>query len=68
MDLNVFAVLFMGGYVVAVVAAGLVLALRPGGGSVRLSTATRPATSDGPRDEIVLGTEAEPIGVPRGAV
>jgi osmotically-inducible protein OsmY len=68
MDLNVFAVLFMGGYVVAVVAAGLVLALRPGGGSVRLSTATRPATSDGPRDEIVLGTEAEALGVPRGAV
>ena len=68
MDLNVFAVLFMGGYVVAVVSAGLVLALRPGGGSVRLSTATRPATSDGPRDEIVLGTEAEALGVPRGRV
>jgi len=69
MNLTFFAILIMGGWVVGIAAAGLVMVLRPGGVAVRLAaakSATGPST--GPRDEILLGGDAESLGNVRGRV
>jgi osmotically-inducible protein OsmY len=69
MDLTFFAILIMGGWVVAMVAAGLVMVLRPGGVAVRLAAAGDAAGAPaGPRDEILLGGDAEVLGNVRGRV
>ena len=69
MDLNLAAVVFMGGFVLAIVAAALVLALRPGGAMVTLLAAGRPSPDTaGRRDEILLGGEADALGKPSGRV
>ena len=55
MDLTLAAVVIMGGWVVAIVAAGLAMALRPGGVAVRFAPAGAPVTGlTGSRDEILL--------------
>jgi osmotically-inducible protein OsmY len=43
------------------------MTLRPGGSTVRFAGATAPAT-EGRRDEILLGGEADALGNPRGSV
>ena len=69
MNLTFFAILIMGGWVVAIAAAGLVMVLRPGGVAVRLAAATSATgASTGPRDEILLGGDAESLGNVRGRV
>jgi osmotically-inducible protein OsmY len=69
MDLSLAAVIFMGGYVLAIMAAGLWMTLRPGGSTVRFAAAPSPAAeATGRRDEILLGGEAEALGNPRGSV
>lgn len=69
MDLNLAAVVFMGGFVLAIVAAALVLAFRPEGGMVTISAAGRPAPEPaGRRDEILLGGETDALGTPSGRV
>jgi osmotically-inducible protein OsmY len=69
MDLNLAAVVFMGGFVLAIIAAALVLAFRPGGAMVPISAAGRPAPQPaGRRDEILLGGEADALGTPSGRV
>src|SRR3989442_4419936 len=69
MDLTLAAVIIMGAWVVAIVAAGLVMSLRPGGVAVRLAPAG-PTNSmpSGRRDEILLGGDAEVFGNVRGRV
>src|SRR2546428_1015112 len=69
MDLTFAAVIIMSAWVVAIVAAGLVMSLRPGGVAVRLAPAG-PTTSmpSGRRDEILLGGDAEVFGNVRGRV
>lgn len=67
MDLTFAAIFILSAWVVVIVAAGLVLALRPGGAGVRFNpAAASPAT--GPRDEIPLGGTAEVLGNVRGRV
>src|SRR2546428_6205951 len=69
MDLTLAAVIIMGAWVVAIVAAGLVMSLRPGGVAVRLAPAgPTTAVSSGRRDEILLGGDAEVFGNVRGRV
>jgi osmotically-inducible protein OsmY len=69
MNLTFFAILIMGGWVVAIAAAGLVMVLRPGGAAVQLAAARgATGTSMGPRDEILLGGDAESLGNVRGRV
>ena len=69
MDLNLAAVVFMGGFVLAIIAAALVWTLRPGGQVVTLSAAGRPSPeTTGRRDEILLGGEADALGTPSGRV
>jgi osmotically-inducible protein OsmY len=69
MNLTFFAILIMGGWVVAIAAAGLVMVLRPGGVAVRLAPAKgATGTSTGPRAEILLGGDAESLGNVRGRV
>jgi osmotically-inducible protein OsmY len=69
MDLNLAAVVFMGGFVLAIVAAALLLAFRPEGGTVTISAAGRPAPdAAGRRDEILLGGETDALGTPSGRV
>jgi osmotically-inducible protein OsmY len=69
MDLTLAAIVIMGGWVVAMVAAGTAMALRPGGSAVRFAPAGAPgATSSGYRDEILLGGDAEVLGNVRGTV
>jgi osmotically-inducible protein OsmY len=59
----------MGGWVVAIAAAGLVMVLRPGGVAVRLAAAkSATGAPTGPRDEILLGGDAESLGNVRGRV
>jgi osmotically-inducible protein OsmY len=67
MDLTFAAIVIMGGWVIGIIAAGLVIALRPGGAAVRLRVT---ATSEpaGEREEILLGGEAEVMGNPQGRV
>jgi len=69
MDLNLAAVIFMGGYVLAIVGAALVMAVRPGGSAIRFPAGIRPTPGvTGRRQEILLGGEAETFGIPRGRV
>jgi osmotically-inducible protein OsmY len=68
MDLTFAAIVIMGGWVVAIAAAGLVMALRPGGVAVRLAAGGTTGTPTGPRDEILLGGDAEVLGNVRGRV
>src|SRR2546423_5846824 len=69
MDLTLAAVIIMGAWVVAIVAAGLVMSLRPGGVAVRLAPAgTTTSVPSGDRDEILLGGDAEVLGNVRGTV
>lgn len=69
MDLTLAAVIIMGAWVLAIVAAGLVMSLRPGGVAVRLAPAGATTSApSGRRDEILLGGDAEVIGNVRGRV
>jgi osmotically-inducible protein OsmY len=69
MDLTLAAIVIMGGWVVAMVAAGLVMALRPGGVAVGFAAAGAPTSSaTGRREEILLGGDAEVLGNVRGTV
>ncbi|HEX9094675.1 MAG TPA: BON domain-containing protein [Candidatus Dormibacteraeota bacterium] len=69
MDLTFFAIVIMGGWVVAIAAAGLVMVLRPGGVTIRLGAAgSGTGTPTGPRNEILLGGDAEVLGNVRGRV
>jgi osmotically-inducible protein OsmY len=69
MNLTFFAIVIMGGWVVAIAAAGLVMVLRPGGSSVPLGAAGAAADAPtGPREEILLGGDAEVLGNVRGRV
>jgi osmotically-inducible protein OsmY len=69
MDLTLAAIIIMGGWVVVIVAAGLLMSLRPGGVAVRLAPAGAPAAGMiGRREEILLGGEAEVLGNVRGTV
>src|SRR2546427_8033339 len=63
MDLTLAAIVIMSGWVVAMVAAGLAMALRPGGVAVRFAPAGAPLPGvTGRRDQILLGGEAEGFG------
>src|SRR5947209_16520717 len=67
MDLTFAAIVIVGGWVVAMVAAGLAMALRPGGVAIRFAPAGAPlAGVTGHRDEILLGGDAEVLGNVRG--
>jgi osmotically-inducible protein OsmY len=69
MDLTFFAIVIMGGWVVAIAAAGLVIVLRPGGVAIRIGGASGAAGAPtGPREEILLGGDAEVLGNVRGRV
>src|SRR5438094_2218264 len=69
MDLTFAAVIIMSAWVVAIVAAGLVMSLRPGGVAVRLAPAgATTSVPSGRRDEILLGGDAEVLGNVRGRV
>jgi osmotically-inducible protein OsmY len=69
MDLTFAAIVIMSGWVVAMVGAGLVMVLRPGGVRVRLAAAGAvTGTPTGRRDEILLGGDAEVLGNVRGRV
>src|ERR1700736_1701967 len=68
MSLTLAAILIMGGWVVVIVAAGLVMSLRPGGVAVRFAPAGALAALTGRREEILLGGEAEVLGNVRGPV
>jgi len=69
MDLTLAAIIIMGGWVVAIVAAGLVMILRPGGVAVPFAVApTSLPEQTGRRDEILLGGVAEVFGNFRGRV
>src|ERR1700730_12947497 len=69
MDLTLAAIVIMSGWVVAMVAAGLVMSLRPGGGAIRFAPAGAPTAGfTGARDEILLGGDAEVLGNLRGTV
>jgi len=69
MDLTFFAIVIMGGWVVAIGAAGLVMVLRPGGAAIRIAAASGAAGAPtGPREEILLGGDAEVLGNVRGRV
>jgi len=63
MDLTLAAIIIMGGWVVAIVAAGLVMILRPGGVAVPFAVAPIALPEPtGRRDEILLGGVAEGFG------
>ncbi len=69
MDLTLAAIVIMGGWVVAIAAAGLVMSLRPGGVAVHFAAAGAPrAGLTGRREEILLGGDAEVLGNVRGTV
>lgn len=68
MDLTLAAIIIMGGWVILIVAAGLFMSLRPGGVAVPFAPAGAPLTMTGPREEILLGGEAEVFGNVRGRV
>jgi osmotically-inducible protein OsmY len=69
MDLTLAAVIIMGGWVIAIFAAGLVMVLRPGGVAVPFAPSTASKSgSSGRRDEILLGGVAEVFGNFRGTV
>ena len=67
MDLTLAAIIIMSAWVILIVAAGLVMSLRPGGVAVRFAPAgAPPAGLTVHRDEILLGGEAEVLGNVRG--
>ncbi len=66
MDLNLAAVLFMGGYVVVIAVAGLVLALRSGAGVTPMRVT--PAGVGGCGQVVLLGGDVEALGNFRGHV
>jgi len=69
MDLTLAAIVIMGGWVVAMVAAGLAMILRPGGVAIRFAPAGAPLNDvTGRRDEILLGGDVEVLGNVRGTV
>lgn len=68
MDLNLAAVIFMGGYVVVIIVAGLFMLLRPGGAAVRFSPGAATSGPTREREEILLGGTAEVFGNVRGRV
>jgi osmotically-inducible protein OsmY len=69
MDLTFFAIVIMGGWVVAIAAAGLVIVLRPGGAAIPIAAASGVAGAPTvPREEILLGGDAEVMGNLRGRV
>ena len=69
MDLTLAAIVIMGGWVVAMVAAGLAMILRPGGVAIRFAPVGAPLNRvTGRRDEILLGGEVEVLGNVRGTV
>src|SRR4029077_9762742 len=69
MDLTFFAIVMMGGWVVAIAVAGLVIVLRPGGAAIPIAAASGAAGApSGPREEILLGGYAEVLGNVRGRV
>ena len=69
MDLTLAAIVIMGGWVVAMVAAGLVMVVRPGGAAIRFAPASMPPGAlTGRREEILLGGAAETLGDVRGTV
>src|SRR5437016_1178551 len=69
MDLTLAAIVIMSAWVVAILAAGLAMALRPGGVAVQFAPAGAPVIGvTGHRDEILLGGEAEVLGNVRGTV
>ncbi len=69
MSLTLAAIIIMGGWVVVIVAAGLVMSLRPGGVAVRFAPARASvAGMTGRREEILLGGDAEVLGNVRGTV
>jgi len=68
-DLTLAAIIIMGGWVVAIVAVGLVMVLRPGSAAVGFAPAWASGTgTGGRRDEILLGGNAEVFGNFRGRV
>jgi osmotically-inducible protein OsmY len=69
-SLTTVAVIILSIWVVAIVAAGLVMALRPGGAGVRFPAMAAPASAKGTigRQEILLGGDAEVLGNIRGRV
>ena len=69
MSLTTAAVIILSLWVVAIVIAGAVMILRPGGVGVRFAQATAtPAESVSERQEIPLGAEAQVLGNARGRV
>lgn len=68
MNLTFAAIVILSIWVIGILAAGLVLSLRPGGAGVRFTPASTPASDSGERGEILLGGEAEVLGNPRGRV
>ena len=70
MDLTFFAIVIMSAWVVAIAAAGLVMVLRPGGAAIQLAGSgdANAFAPIGPRDEILLGGDAEVLGNIRGRV
>ena len=68
MDLTLAAIIIMGGWVIAIFVAGLVMVLRPGSVAVRLTPAGAAGSATGRRDEILLGGDAEVFGNYRGRV
>jgi osmotically-inducible protein OsmY/sporulation protein YlmC with PRC-barrel domain len=69
MSLTLAAIIIMSGWVVVIVAAGLVMSLRPGGVAVRFAPAgPGGAGLTGRREEILLGGDAEVLGNVRGTV
>lgn len=69
MNLTLAAIIIMGGWVVVIAAAGLVMSLRPGGVAIPFVPAgAPPSRATGHRDEILLGGDAEVLGNVRGTV
>src|ERR1700736_3261904 len=69
MNLTLAAIVIMGGWVILIVAAGLLMSLRPGGVAVRFAPAGAPlAGLTGRREAILLGGDAEVLGNVRGTV
>src|ERR1700724_2506155 len=69
MSLTLAAIIIMGGWVILIVAAGLLMSLRPGGVAVRFAPAGAPVAGlSGRREAILLGGEAEVLGNFRGTV
>jgi osmotically-inducible protein OsmY/sporulation protein YlmC with PRC-barrel domain len=69
MSLTLAAIIIMGGWVVVIVAAGLVMSLRPGGVAIRFAPAGVPPSGlAGRREEILLGGDVEILGNVRGTV